>query len=184
MDATLQENQMAKAAVLSRAELIDLANEVSSVRNNEAAVTTVMRLWIAFGRLEHALQVSPVSRYRFEFPVSGGRIDLLLFHVDGGITIVEAKGEVPASLVAAGIGQLCLYKTLLAPVVDPLKPAYVNLILAAPIAPEDSGAMSMACEMAGVRLVPMPVFGEVNEQADLLRKKYGAQVFSDAGAVG
>lgn len=46
---------------------------------------------------------------RQEFPVPGGRIDLLLFHIDGSATVIEAKATDSARELMAGVGQLMGY---------------------------------------------------------------------------
>jgi len=48
--------------------------------------------------------------YQFEFPVPRGRADIVMFHSDGTITVVEVKdGSSGLQSVLAGIGQVTCY---------------------------------------------------------------------------
>lgn len=50
----------------------------------------------------------------FEMPLRIGRADLVIFHIDGTVTVIEVKdGSKGFSHVAAGIGQSILYATQL-----------------------------------------------------------------------
>lgn len=147
----------------------EFANELILSQSDEKRVMMMLRLFLAFGSLEKVLGVSKIYRHRYEVSVGGGRIDLLLFHKDGGVTIVEAKsGENPID-ISRGIGQLCMYSTMLPYVIKkgPV-PAYVNLILAAPIEPENSLNLMSACKMAGVRFVHLATHAEFKKSISKL----------------
>jgi hypothetical protein len=165
-------------------DMHELASALLNAKNNEKAAMVLLRLWLAFGKLESVLGVSRIGRHRFEFHVSGGRIDLLLFHTDGGVSIVEAKADNALLTVASGIGQLCMYATLLPATLGAMNPAYINRILVAPTDPDKCADLAHACEIAGVRFCPLPQFKIIKEQADALRKKYGAEISADTRAVG
>jgi len=151
---------------LSGLDWHSIANGLLSISNNENAVIQVLRLMLIFGHLHRLLKVRPISRYRFEVTVSTGRIDLLLFHDDGGVSIVEAKADRAPRDIAPGIGQLFMYE---AAVHKSMRPAYVNKILIAPIRPEQSVDLTRACELADVQFTILPVFEDMKREIDSIR---------------
>lgn len=153
--------------------LIDegVVDGVNRLSNDEKAVVLQLKIMLVAGDLRRLLCVPKIERYRFEFSVQDGRIDLLLFHVDGGVSIVEAKpGAHPVS-IAAGIGQLCYYAAVL-PTKYPKgsSPAYINRFLCAPIAPERSLALVEACDMAGVKFVHLAPYSVFKARIDAIQQ--------------
>lgn len=141
-----------------------MGKDLLAVRDDEAAATTMLRLMLEFGQLERAWGLPRIHRHRFEYPVPGGRIDLLLFHADGGVSIVETKTPRSISGMAAGIGQLCVYASLIRKALgDAYRPAYVRRILSVAIEPEASLTIMAACEMAGVEFAHLPPFRVLEE---------------------
>ena len=163
----LSERQWAES---NEASVRELANELLSLENNEKAVILTLKLFLMFGNLESVLKVSKIQRHRFEFAVSGGRIDLVLFHRDGGVTIVEAKAENQARFIAAGIGQLCMYASVISESLKKTEPTYINKVLVAPIKPEDSLHLMNACQMAGIRFAHLAPFDVLHGQIGKLKK--------------
>lgn len=154
-----------------QAHLMDLATRMLRMRNNEQAVTLMLRVMLTFNDLEKAWGLPKIERHRFEFAVPGGRIDLLLFHVDGSVTIVEAKAENGAMQISAGIGQLCMYAALLPTILTgPQKPTAIRRLLCAPIDPQDSLPLLEACKTAGVQLGYLPSFATFKQCADSIRR--------------
>lgn len=152
------------------ADLLDLANRMLRMQNNEEAMALMLRLMLTFEDLEHAWSLPKVERHRFEFNLPGARIDLLLFHTDRSVSIVEAKAETDMRSTAAGIGQLCLYAALLPQVlIGDQSPALVRRILCAPVEPEKSLNLMRACEMAGVQFAHLPTFATFKARAEALR---------------
>lgn len=156
---------MSKTLPISRDDLeqwlIDegVVDGVNNLSRDEKAVVLQLKIMLAGGDLRCLLGVGKIERYRFEFSVQDGRIDLLLFHTDGGVSIVEAKPETNPVSVAAGIGQLCYYAAALPQKYSGSKrPAYINRFLCAPIKPERSLTLMAACEMAGVKFVHLAPF--------------------------
>lgn len=153
-----------------RFDLAGLYEDARRMENNERAVILMLKVMLAFGDLADALQVPKIAGGRFEFPVQGGRIDLLLFHADGGVTIVEAKPETEVRMIVGGIGQLCMYSVLLpAALHASRRPAYIRRVLCAPLAPEKSVDMIAACRLAGVDFVPLPSFALFKELIEAVR---------------
>lgn len=133
----------------------DFAGSLLRLKRNEETVTKVLKLLLMFGDLEKAISVAKILSYRFEFPITHGRIDLLLFHKDGGISIIEAKSDGTAKEIAMGIGQLCLYEV---GIQNKFSPKYINKILVAPLSPDKSIPLIQACAVAGARFAPIPCF--------------------------
>jgi len=148
-------------------DFYSFASELFKSRNNEAAAILMLKLFLMFGDLEKVLGVKKIERHRFEFSVCGGRIDLLLFHKDKGISIVEVKAQNDVRTILAGIGQLCLYEVGIRKKMVRRPPKYINRILTAPIEPSVSLHIMEACEIAGVRFAHLPIYklfsAEVNE---------------------
>jgi hypothetical protein len=167
---------MGRKSKLTDEKARELAEAILNARSNEQAATTMLEMWLAFGQLHRVLKTAPIARHRFEFRVEGGRIDLLLFHIDGGLSIVEAKAENQPVIVAGGIGQLCMYAALLPAALGRMNPAYINRILVAPLAPEKCIDLLKACELAGVRFCALPQFSILKSQADALRQDYGTEI--------
>lgn len=137
------------------------------VRNDESAAVLMLELMLMFGDLERAFGLPRIHGHRFEFNVPGGRIDLLLFHEDGGMSIVEAKSESADREIVRGIGQLCLYAVALPRVLSSRQqPKYIRRILCAPIAPEECGRLMDACALAGVEFKQLPPFAMFKAQIE------------------
>ena len=140
-------------------------------KDNETAAKALFRLMLDHGKLPKVWGFSKVGRYRTEFPVNGGRIDLLLFHSDGGISIVETKGHGAPREIAGGIGQLHVYAVLLPQAMRRMPaPKYVNLVLAAAVAhedPERALTIAKACESAHVRFLNLPT---VKQMRDVIKQ--------------
>jgi hypothetical protein len=156
-----------------RPALDNLTRSMLSLDNNEKATTLMLKLFLTFDDLHLVLGVARIARHRFEFDVGGGRIDLLLFHVDGGVTIVEAKAESDTRTIIGGIGQLCFYAAKLPKLLThTAKPKYVNMILAAPIKPEKSLSIMDACNIAGVRFVHLAPYSVLKASIDKAKETW------------
>jgi DNA-binding sugar fermentation-stimulating protein len=73
----------------------------------------VLEMFINFDCGEKMLSVSKISSYKTEVNLDGGRADFVLFHRDGGISIVEVKADNDLRSIASGIGQLFLYESMI-----------------------------------------------------------------------
>jgi len=75
-------------------------------------------LEVATFKLGVAFEGIPISIHdtiRKEFSFSYGRADIVIFHIDGTVTVIEAKdGKQGYGHVVSGIGQVTLYATQLA----------------------------------------------------------------------
>lgn len=147
----------------------DIASRLLSVRNDENMVMTVLRMWAIFGQLEKMFQCGPVASTEFEAEIPGGRIDLLIHHQDGGITIVEAKAAATgARAIVGGAGQLMLYEQIIIKHAR-CQPAYINKWLVAPTASDDErDLIGAACDSAGIFFLSAPGFDVVKEKRDEL----------------
>ncbi len=157
---------------MGRDEMIEsLARDCNSAVNDEAAGVLQLRLHLAAGSLADVLGVKPFTRHRFEFPLKGlGFADLVLFHRDNGVTLVEAKGPHCNRVLCAGIGQLFMYESALRKQTGSRPPAYVNKILCAPVSAEESMPTWHACELAGVRFVHLARFPDLQSALDRARR--------------
>ncbi|MEQ1683472.1 MAG: hypothetical protein ABL916_07460 [Burkholderiaceae bacterium] len=146
---------------------------VNDLRDDESAAMAQIKIMLIGGDLRDVLGVSAFHGYQFDFQVKTGRVDLLLFHQDGGVTIVEVKADNADVLaIAVGIGRLHMHSAAL-PAALPAdgQPAYLTRILCAPIAPERSLWLMSACDQAGVRFVHLGSFRGFKAQIDAIKRK-------------
>lgn len=145
-------------------EAEEIPRLLARLRHDESAATLQLKILLAMGSLSKVLGVRPFRRHAFEYSFGGGRADLVLFHRDFGVTIVEAKAGGGAREMAAGIGQLFLYQ---AEAMRKFKgvhaPKYINKILCAPVRAEDSMSVWTACNLAGVKFVHLQEFKPFKE---------------------
>lgn len=129
---------------------------LSQPRRMDEGATILQLLWIAmcggdaFGEL---LECPPIVSRHWEFQIEGFRADLVLFHIDGSVTIVEAKSQTRSVIeLAGGIGQLLVYASAL-PKTLGYEPPETRLILAFPRIEEqqEDDSLNAACMAAGVR---------------------------------
>lgn len=128
--------------------------------SGEAAAVATLRLMIHGGiRFTRLWGIPRIDRYRLEVNVSGGRVDVVLFHHDQSVSLVEVKGAtVSRRDVLAGIGQLCYYATQAPITLRLTHGAPLRRILCAPFDPEEMMELSPACDMAGVLLRNLPPY--------------------------
>lgn len=147
--------------IVDKFGLDELLREAAIMENNERAATLMLRLVLACGDLPRMLKVPAIIGHRFEFSVGGGRIDLLLFHKDRSVSIVEVKAEFCMRVIAAGIGQLCMYAvTLPGKLHKSQQPPHIRRILCAHVQPKKAGNIIAACKLAGVEFAYIPSFKE------------------------
>lgn len=140
---------------LNKAELAKVSTILSSCSDSEKTAGHLVNMFLMFGHAEKALGVPAIQRYRREFPLPKARIDFLLTHRDGGVTILELKSRHNQTDLAAGIGQLFLYEALML-ATGQVAPKYVRKVLAAQMSNEDGAIIQSACEAAGVAFVRLP----------------------------
>lgn len=149
-------------------ELRAIAVRLQRVTNSEETAILQLKLMLAHGQLAYVLDLPELVDARFEFPVPGGRLDLLLFHADDTLTVVEAKADGSNRDIAAGIGQLCVYASLL-PGVLTRQPKSIRRLLCAPVEPERAVILMRACELAGVQFQPLATYTQVRSFTERLR---------------
>ena len=142
----------------AKAREAGLVAQLQGAGNDERFVVLTLRLLAETGNLGAMLGGSPIAHVRLEFDVRIGRIDMLLIHEDGGISVIEAKAVGALAHMAGGIGQILLYSHALIELVGPGEPPpYVNGYLAAPVEGHASEKMlAHVCRMGGVRLIALP----------------------------
>lgn len=144
-----------------------LAQAFVNSKDDEACIMLLMRMHCIFGDIRRMLKTTKISRYRFEYFVGGGRIDLILFHADGGASLIEVKGNGSVRDVVAGIGQLFLYEAMfLESNPKTMSPAYINKYLVSPVAGNDAQRVAKACDRAGVVFFQYAPFGLIQEHRE------------------
>ena len=131
----------------------------ATLRDDESAAILQLKILLEMGALRSVLGVGEFRRHAFEYNLGSGRADLVLFHRDCGISIIEAKASNRCGVVAAGIGQLFLYEAeARMKFKGPHAPKYVNKFLCAPMAAEDAMPIWSACRLAGVKFIHLKEF--------------------------
>lgn len=146
--------------------MVGLADAYLNNRNADEGATILQLLTLSMcGGLQGLLKCEEIVSRHWEYAIGASRADLVLFHIDSSVTIIEAKGPKKTAVeAAAGIGQLLVYGAML-PVVIGYRPTKLNLTLAFPRLgnASDEYALDVACNTAGVvplRLAsPKEVFG-------------------------
>lgn len=137
----------------------EIAQAFINSGSDEACIALLMRMHCIFGDIRALLRTSKISSYKFEYLVNGGRVDLALFHTDGGVSLVEIKGQGGVRDVVAGIGQLFFYEAVFAESKPKAKPpAYINKYLVSPVFGGDAEVVGKACSLAGVDFVQYAPF--------------------------
>ena len=96
-----------------------------------------------------------------EFALRWGRVDVVVFHGDGSVTVVEAKdGAKGYQHVAAGIGQVTLYAAQLS-MSGTVRKVRRALLWSSTGAVFQDAALEVACESAGVVALPWPSMRDV-----------------------
>lgn len=133
--------------------------------NNEKGVTRMLRELLEQGLFAKVYEMPDVASYESEFSLTRGRADFVVFHVDGSVTVIEAKGPGDMRSTLAGIGQLLSY-TIQIGMSRGLKGA-VRGILVAPVKVDTDAArlLGLACLRAGMEFLPCPPMSVLNENA-------------------
>lgn len=137
---------------LSEKQLQQFARRLAYGSNNEAATMSTIELMLLGGSLSRAWNLPPITRWAFEHPVDGGRIDAVLLHDDGSTTLVEAKGDIEACEIARGIGQLFYYATVYG--------GSPRLVLCSSAPVGKAFRAIQACERAGIQYGFIPSYDE------------------------
>jgi hypothetical protein len=75
----------------------------------EGGVVNELLFLIGQGELAALYGWPDIVSFQTEFPVPRGRIDLILFHVDGSATIIECKSGSAARDILPAVGQVMAY---------------------------------------------------------------------------
>jgi hypothetical protein len=163
--SSLTEKQWAQ---LSEDEWRKLASDFLNSKDDEACIVLLLRMNCIFGDIRRIFKTSKIDSFKFEYPVSGGRVDLVLFHSDGGVSLIEVKGANGSRDVVAGIGQLFLYEAMFSQSKPKAKaPAYIDKFLLAPITGKSADKVDRACALANVKFVqyaPLQLIGKFREE--------------------
>jgi hypothetical protein len=150
--------------LMKRATDEGVLHMAARTRGGESWAILVLQILAMSGRLDSLLRCSKVSRYLFEFSLGSFRADLVIWHEDGGVSIVEAKGaETALTGVVSAFGQVSMY-ALMYLQQCPKPPAYLKKYVVAPVAPEDLALCCFTGVGCNVQFVPAPPFEEFREQ--------------------
>jgi hypothetical protein len=150
-------------------EVRSIVDGLNSLSDNEKAAILQLKIMLLGGGFCSLFEVPKIVRYHFEYNLGIGRADLVLFHADGGVSLVEAKADGDTRTIAGGIGQLFLYSVLLEQKLQ-IRPKYINRILCAPVKPEKGYQILTACRLAGVKFVHLATFECMKARVDLIRR--------------
>ena len=156
---------MGRPSKLNYEKFNKLADEfVTSKSINERVIICLMEMNYQCGHLESILHCKKITSYKLEVHVGCGRIDMLLFHSESEVSIVEAKSSGRPSAVCGGIGQLFMYEAALIKKFKKSKINKINKILVAPIDGEDSAPIIEACNIAGIEFAHYATYNEILKQ--------------------
>ena len=149
---------------------------INNLTDHESCVTLQLKIIAITDGLAKFFKIPKLKGYKFEYKVSVGRIDLIMFHLDGGVTIVEAKGNTDVRAIASGIGQIFMYESVIRDNFrENKKPVYVNRILCAPIDDMDKfSKIEKTCNLARVNFVGMSSFKRMKKMVNKLIAKQEA----------
>lgn len=160
----------------------NLAQAFTESKDDEACIALMLKLHCIFGDLRRLLGCAKIDRYRFEYPVRGHRVDLVLFHANDGISLIEIKGQNAVREVVAGIGQLFLYESLFRESF-PRAPTYIDKYLISPVQGLESEKVDKACVAAGVNFFQYAPMNLIREHRESCKEKWlahGTEIITDA----
>jgi len=140
--------------------------------HGEKAVTRLLKNLLWVGKLSEAWDLSNVLWHEFEFPLPRGKADLVLFHADGTISVVEAKDRLDTRQIVAGIGQLSMYAVQVG---FSRSNTGIRKILTVPVEGKSDDALliDQACRDAGVIFEPLgPIQEHEDVGIDLILSRY------------
>ena len=126
---------------------------------NEAFISGVFRLMALSGNAHNVLfddSVPEIIKAESEFNVPGGRVDYLLIHRDGSITVCEVKcGQRGKQNVLSGVGQCIAYAIQIGMANAGVPKIRKALVFSSWDKPSEELIVIDACRAAGVIPVPM-----------------------------
>lgn len=141
--------------------ILALAAEIEStdslLHGVEADLVRVYLELHACGHMDDRLPMSSADAIACEVAFRFGRADIVMFHVDGSATVIEAKdGARGYNHVVSGIGQAGLYAAQLAATKGAVTRVRRALLYSSTGSVELDGLIEEVCEAADVVPLPMP----------------------------
>lgn len=128
-------------------------------KDGEAFITGLVRNLLASSRASELLfdgAVPEIIRVEPEFPVPRGKVDYVLFHADGSVTVCEVKdGRRGLQSVLAGVGQVLAYAAQVGMARAGFRSIRKALIFSSCQLLTEDTLIIDSCEMAGVIAVPL-----------------------------
>ncbi|WP_156179941.1 hypothetical protein [Delftia lacustris] len=129
--------------------------EAGPVHGVERDVVDLFRESVAAKVFEDRIPMTEHDTVVYEMALKFGRADIVVFHVDGSVSVIEVKdGTKGYNHVVAGIGQAALYACQIAMSKATLKRVRRCLLWTSVGDIQADGAIEQACEDAGV--IPLP----------------------------
>lgn len=139
-------------------------------RGSEKRLVQLFCELIDSGRYDERLPMSPQDTLVLEQAFRFGRADVVIYHVDGSVSVVEAKnGDVGYSHVLAGIGQLTMYAVQIANRKTGISKVNRCLLWSGASSIEADAMIEAACEQAGIIPLPMPKMSVITSTREAVR---------------
>lgn len=152
-------------AIVARVREEGLQSLSRQTRDSERWAILALRILAMTGQLEPILRCAPIARYSFEVSMGLNRADLVCWHEDGGVSIIEAKGgDAGITSVVSGIGQVAMYALMyLQGCANP--PAYLKKYVVAPVPGDQIALCVLTALNCNVQFVSLPAFGSMRDHA-------------------
>ena len=128
------------------------------IPDNETGLEMFAQIMVGHKWLTSEMNWPDAYRVDRQVKIGAAIADLVVFHVDGSLTIIEIKAaNLPLRDYCTGIGQLAYQAG--AAVIDFAKPpSMIRRVLAIPNPVSEE--VSLACWMAGVTVLPLPTVAQ------------------------
>lgn len=144
--------------------------KLAPIAKGERVLTMLFRALVASGKpFEDRIPFDPIlDTVVYEHALPIGKADIVIYHVDGSASVIEAKdGNNGWRSVVGGIGQVGFYSTQLAVAPSPLIKVRRCLLWTSTGSVEADALISDVCISAGV--IPMP-WGRLDEHVTETRE--------------
>lgn len=123
------------------------------------------------GIMEDRIPLAGTDTIILEMSVRYGRADIVVFHVDGTASVIEAKdGTKGYNHVVSGIGQAALYAVQIAQAKGAVKRVRKCLMWTSAGDVEVDSAIEAACDAAGVIPLPWPSMRTLMHTSEAVRR--------------
>lgn len=142
-------------------EAYEIGRALLRIQNNEDCAVLILRIALHLGEAEKLLGCPKIRSHRHEVTLGPGRVDVVLFHEDESITLVEVKGDTEVRQIVGGIGQLFLYEAHVPHSLPSLASVKIHKTIACTAPPERAALAIRACHIAGVHYACLGTFHDL-----------------------